>query len=215
MKLLEIKTIRGQILCQTGLRVGGSAESIEIGGIDNPIIKHPLTLEPYIPGSSLKGKMRSQMEKQEGKVTPGGEPCRCGQCMVCRIYGPHKNLRHELGPTRILVRDAMLSEESRQEMQEAIKLGKSYVEVKTENIIDRNVGTAKHPRQQERVPAGAKFDLEIAIQIFDLDQGHDSIGAVKKALKSVQDTYLGGSGSRGYGKVRFINLTLDGKEFEL
>jgi CRISPR-associated protein Csm3 len=114
----------------------------------------------------------------------------------------------------MLVRDAILSEESRREMQEAIKLGKSYVEVKTENIIDRNVGTAKHPRQQERVPAGAKFDLEIAVQIFDLDRGHDIIGEVKKALKSIQDSYLGGSGSRGYGKVKFLELTLDGEPFQ-
>jgi len=215
MRLIETKIIKGQIQCMTGLHIGGSTDNIEIGGIDNPIIKHPITQEPYIPGSSLKGKMRSQMEKILGRVRERGEPCGCGQCMVCRIYGPHKNPRHNIGPTRILVRDANLSEESRQEMKEAIKDGLNYIEVKTENIIDRNVGTAKHPRQQERVPAGAKFDLEIAVQIFDLDDGHDVIGDVKRALKAVSDSYIGGSGSRGYGKVEFKDLTINGSPFEL
>jgi CRISPR-associated protein Csm3 len=215
MKLLKTNVFKGIIEIVTGLHIGGSVEAIEIGGIDNPIIKHPLTLEPYIPGSSLKGKMRSQMEKKEGKVDNRGEPCSCGKCMVCRVFGPHKNPRHDLGPTRILVRDAMLSDESREQMREAIQDGKSYIEIKTENIIDRNIGTAKHPRQQERVPAGAKFDLEIGVQVMDLDQEHDVVGYVKAALKSVEESYIGGSGSRGYGKVRFIDMTLDSEPIEV
>ncbi len=215
MRLLETKIIRGQIECVTGLHIGGSAEAIEIGGIDNPIIKHPVTLEPYIPGSSLKGKMRSQMEKKEGRVTDRGEPCGCGRCMICRVFGPHKNSNHQIGPTRLLVRDAMFSEESRNDMKEAANMGKSYIEIKTENIIDRNVGTAKHPRQQERVPASAKFDMELAVQIFDLDQDVDVIGFVRKAVMSVEESYIGGSGSRGYGKVKFINTTINGEPFEI
>jgi len=218
MKLEKTISIKGQIECITGLHIGGSVEAIEIGGIDNPVIKHPITGEPYIPGSSLKGKMRSQMEKMEGKVDDRGEPCGCGRenCMVCRVFGPHKNSRHNLGPTRILLRDAMMSEESRQEMRKTIEeQGTSYIEVKTENTINRAIGTAKNPRFQERVPAGAKFDLEVVLQVFDLDKGKDLISFVKKALKSVEDSYLGGSGSRGYGKVKFINLTMDGEKFDL
>jgi CRISPR-associated protein Csm3 len=217
MKLLKTSVIKGQIKCITGLHIGGSNDAIEIGGIDNPVIKHPVTREPYIPGSSLKGKMRSQMEKMEGKVDFNGEPCGCGNdsCMVCRVFGVHKKSRHRLGPTRIMVRDAMLSQESRQEMQEAVAEGLSYIEIKTENIINRNVGNALHPRQQERVPAGAKYDMEIAIQIFDIDGDKDIVGYVKKALKSVEDSYLGASGSRGYGKIKFCNLSLDGERIEL
>ena len=216
MKLLKTALFKGTLEVVTGMHIGGSVEAIEIGGIDNPIIKHPVTQEPYIPGSSLKGKMRSQMEKKEGKVGKSGEPCGCGECMVCRVFGPHKNTRHNLGPTRILVRDAMLSDESREEMKQAAKEGKSYIEVKTENIIDRNIGTAKHPRQQERVPAGAKFDLEIGVQVMeDLDQDSDVVGFVKEGLKSIEESYIGGSGSRGYGKVRFTDMTLEGEPFEL
>ena len=219
MKLLETKVFAGKLEVVTGLHIGGSTEAIEIGGIDNPIIKHPVTHEPYIPGSSLKGKMRSQMERMEGKVNDKGEPCGCGEnaCMVCRVFGPHFNPRHKLGPTRIIVRDAMMSEESRSEMREAMQAGKSYIEIKTENIIDRNVGTAKHPRQQERVPAGTIFDLEIVVQVLDLDREHnkDVVGYVQRALKSVEDSYIGGSGSRGYGQVRFTGLTLDGEPVSL
>lgn len=215
MKLLKTTLIKGTLDVVTGLHIGGSVEAMEIGGIDNPIIKHPVTQEPYIPGSSLKGKMRSQMEKKEGRVGGSGEPCGCGKCMVCRVFGPHKNMRHQLGPTRILVRDAMLSEESREGMKKAAQEGKAYIEVKTENIIDRNTGTAKHPRQQERVPAGAKFDLEVGVQVMDLDGESDVVGYVKEALKSVEESYIGGSGSRGYGKVRFTGMTIDGEPFDL
>lgn len=215
MKLVKTSIIRGKIECITGMRIGGSADAIEIGGIDNPVIKHPISNEPYIPGSSLKGKMRSQMEKNEGKMSE--KPCGCATkgCMVCRVFGPHNKPKHDLGPTRILVRDAALSEESREEMIRVIQEGKSYIEIKTENMIVRTTGVAMHPRTQERVPAGAKFNLEIVVQVFDIDRDHDVIGYVKKALKSVENSYLGGSGSRGYGQVRFTNLTLDGEEFTL
>lgn len=217
MKLEKVIVITGQIECQTGLHIGGSEETIEIGGIDNPVIKHPVTKEPYIPGSSLKGKMRSQMEKLEGKVQPNGEPCNCAEsdCLVCRVFGPHKRSSHNLGPTRMLIRDAMMNEETREEMKKTIHDCSSYLEIKVENTIDRKVGTAKHPRYQERVPAGAKFDLEIVLQIFDLDKNLDLVDFVRKALKSVEKSYLGGSGSRGYGKIKFLNLKKDGEDFEL
>lgn len=233
MKLEKVHVIKGKLICMTGLHIGGNADAIEIGGIDNPVIKHPISGEPYIPGSSLKGKMRSQMEKKEGKtvrtekkwfdgkekiIEISGEPCGCGKtdCMVCRIFGPHKNSNHKLGPTRILVRDALLSEESRQEMISLMhEQGKSYIEVKTENVINRNVGTAQHPRTQERVPQGTRFDMEIVIQEFCIDKGYNIVDYVKEALKSVEESYLGGSGSRGYGKVKFESLEIDGNPITL
>lgn len=217
MILKSSKVIKGIINCHTGLHVGGSEENIEIGGIDSSVIKHPVTFEPFIPGSSLKGKMRSQMEKKLGKVTQAGEPCGCAKndCNVCRVFGPHKRPKHNLGPTRILVRDAMLHEDSRTVMKDSIKDGKPWIEVKTENIIDRNTGTAKHPRTVERVPAGAKFSLEIVLQIFDIDDEKKLINFIRQALKSVEDSYLGGSGSRGYGCVRFENLTMENQPFDI
>ncbi len=218
MKLKKIKVIKGRIFCETGLHIGGSQDEIEIGGVDLPVIKHPITKEPYIPGSSLKGKMRSTLERKYDKVTNKGEPCGCGKedCLICRVFGPHKNTSHSLGPTRILVRDSKLSQETRNENKElAVKGGVLPLENKTENIINRLKGTAEHPRSLERVPAGSKFDMEIAVQIFEGDNEQDIIDFIKEGLLLVQETYLGGFGSRGSGKVKFQDLTIDGEAFTL
>lgn len=219
MNIKEYKNITGTLKCETGLHIGGSAEQMEIGGVDLPIIKHPITGEPFIPGSSLKGKMRSQLEKKLGKITPNGEPCGCGNadCLVCKVFGPHKNSRHNLGSTRILVRDAFFSKRTRDEYEKLAKeKGLSYIEKKTENLVLRTTGTAKDPRSQERVPSGAEFDIEIVLQIYDTDgEGNNLVEFVKEGLRHVQTTYLGGYGSRGSGKVSFKDMKLDGKDFTL
>ncbi|KWT94952.1 type III-A CRISPR-associated RAMP protein Csm3 [Candidatus Magnetominusculus xianensis] len=219
MKLQCYKVITGTLRCESGLHIGGSADQIEIGGVDSPIIKHQVNGEPYIPGSSLKGKMRSQLEKKEGKATDRGEPCGCGgkDCKICKIFGAHKNTRHNLGATRILVRDAYFSDKTRHEYQELIKeKGTSYIEKKTENTVNRKTGTAEHPRSLERVPSGAEFDIEIVIQVYDTDgNGNDMVEFVKEGLRNVQKTYLGGFGSRGSGKVSFKDMKLDGTGFVL
>ncbi|MBF0555953.1 MAG: type III-A CRISPR-associated RAMP protein Csm3 [Nitrospirae bacterium] len=218
MKLQCYKVITGKLRCESGLHIGGSADQIEIGGVDSPIIKHPTTGEPYIPGSSLKGKMRSQLEKKEGKVTDKGEPCGCGKkdCNICKIFGAHKNTRHELGATRILVRDAVFTEDTRKKYRELIEeKGTSYIEKKTENTVNRKTGTAEHPRSLERVPSGAEFDIEIVLQVYDTDKADEMVGFVKEGLRHIQSTYLGGFGSRGSGKVSFSGMKLDGKDISL
>ncbi|MBI3583952.1 MAG: type III-A CRISPR-associated RAMP protein Csm3 [Nitrospinae bacterium] len=218
MKLKEFKKITGTLKCDTGLHIGGSAEQIEIGGVDLPIIKHPVTGEPFIPGSSLKGKMRSQMEKKLGKFSSDGKPCGCGQpdCLVCKVFGPHMNPRHNLGSTRILVRDASFNEKTKEEYEKLAKeKGLSYIEKKTENLVLRTTGTAKDPRSQERVPSGAEFDIEIVVQIYETDNENNLIDFVKEGLRQVQSTYLGGFGSRGSGKVSFHDMKLNGTPFSL
>ena len=209
---LSYKTITGTITCETGLRIGGSSESIEIGGMENPIIRHPITDEPYIPGSSLKGKLRSLLEYKHGRRDNRGddndrtgEPCQCGQCIICRVFGAHKNTRHRLGPTRVLFRDASLTTKSKKWLIDAqASKGIFFTEVKTENIIDRNTGIAanKGLRTQERVPAGAEFDFEISVRIFDDDNEGEIITLLEDGLTMLEQDYLGGSGSRGYGKVK-------------
>lgn len=114
MKLSGIKKINGKIEVVTGLHIGASNENIEIGGLDNPVIKDPLpgSNAPYIPGSSLKGKLRSLYEIKEGRFSKDGKPCDCAKCEVCAVFGTSAaNRPAELGPTRIVVRDARLSEE--------------------------------------------------------------------------------------------------------
>jgi len=213
MKRTSIHTIEATLECVTGLRIGGSQDDLQIGGTDLPVIKHPVTLAPYVPGSSLKGKMRSELEKRHGIRSPNqAEPCGCAgaDCPVCRIFGPHKNTRSELGPTRLLVRDASLMEGGQ-------------IEIKTENVINRKTGAAEHPRKLERVAAGSKFRLQLKTQVYDLDStfefggksGKDAVLAVvREGLDMVQQTGLGASVSRGSGQIRLFDLKLDGKPWQ-
>lgn len=212
--LLHYRAIRGTILCATGLRIGGSTEYVEIGGIENAIIRHPITDEPYIPGSSIKGKVRSLLEyrydRRDARNHPkglnnrdDGEPCQCGRCAICRVFGPHKNQRHDQGPTRALFRDAQLTEEARQQLLAArATKGIAFSEVKTENMITRTTAVASSPRTLERVPAGVTFGLEIAVRIFSDDDEPALLSVLTEGLKLLEHDYLGASGSRGYGQVR-------------
>lgn len=212
MKQLETKKITGKIIIKTGLHIGAGNDKVEIGGMDNPIIKNPLTQEPYIPGSSIKGKMRSLLEWKLGKVAEsGGKPCPCGKadCEICRVFGSAnqgENGDKTKGPTRIIVRDAVLTEE----WAENFRKGKSIVEEKNENSLNRITAVA-NPRPIERIVPGVEFDFEIAYRIIDTgDDGakdreyFDSV--VKDGLKLLQGDFLGGGGSRGNGQIDFIDL---------
>lgn len=210
MKLTHIVTFQGTIKCLTGLAIKGMNNEMNIGGADSEVIKNPLTGEPYIPGSSIKGKMRSQLERKHGIKNQNGtpefrEPCGCGKttCPICTIFGAHKNSKAKSAPTRIIVRDANLSERTRKQIEELPLESGSYLEVKAENLIKRDSGTAESPRFMERVPAGAEFDFEIILQVFENDDVQKLCDYVEEGLRLVEASYLGGSGSRGYGKVAF------------
>jgi len=208
MKLVETKVLRGTIEVMTGLHIGGGNDSLEIGGMDNPIIRYPHNREPYIPGSSLKGKMRSLLEWELGRLHAKGEVHQCAEptCPVCRVFGSTQG-GEERGPTRLTVRDASLSVESR----EVFRSGeRPLVEEKHENSINRVTAVA-NPRPVERVVPGTTFDLEIVYRVLDTgDDGEmdrqyfDDV--VLKGLKLLELSALGGSGSRGYGKIRFRDL---------
>ena len=228
MQLVDFWMLRGTLRCVTGLRIGGAAETIEIGGLDNPIIKHPLTGLPYVPGSSLKGKMRSLLELQLDKIDarrrvdgdenreygavhrPGGHGCDGETCPICRIFGSNAG-EGNLGPGRLIVRDAYLAAESEAEMKKKQELGEPVTEIKYENTINRITAMA-NPRQMERVPAGVEFSFEIGYRVFDTgDDGAIDRGLfqhVINGLRMVEADALGGSGSRGYGRVAFESLTL-------
>ena len=217
MLLTEIVQIKGIIHCVTGLRIGGSSDIIEIGGMDNPIVRHPITELPYIPGSSLKGKMRSLLESVYGRKAKDGStnfsfrdkdnPCMCGKCIICKVFGAHKNLNHKQGPTRIIFRDADLTDDYVTILKEAREeKGINFSDIKMENSIKRTSGTAHNPRPYERVPAGAEFNMDITLKIYDRDNKEELINLVKQGFQLLEADYLGSSGSRGYGKIEFRNL---------
>lgn len=213
IQLLGYQKITGKITCLTGLRIGGSSEVIEIGGLDNPVIKHPITNEPYVPGSSLKGKMRALLEFKLNKVHPEGnvheyDQKTCEQnCAICRIFGVAKGEGSPFGPSRLIVRDAQLVSNG--------STDKTKTERKWENVINRIKGSAEHPRQMERVPAGSVFEFEMDYRVFDVDgdKGNTDLelfAHVLRGLRLIELDTLGGSGSRGYGKVSFgtVDITL-------
>jgi len=212
MRILKATiTIHGKIECVTGLHIGGSGGGYEIGGMDNPVIRNPRDGFPYIPGSSLKGKMRSLMEWAEGKVKPD-----CGiysssdvDDAISRIFGTPAEVDRKAGPTRLIVRDAVPDERTRKMMNELeATQGLPKVEIKTEVNINRITSKPlSGPRHMERVPVGSLFDFEIVYAIYDVDglriPDESMLEKVFTALRLVEDSALGGSGSRGSGQVRF------------
>jgi len=179
----------------TGLHIGGSSDNVEIGGIDNPVIKIATKdNQPYIPGSSLKGKMRCLLEQIAGSAKVGGND------KINNLFGYSQTNQ----PSKLIVRDAMLTEASAKELRDCENLDMPYTEGKWENVIHRVNGTAEHPRQTERIPAGVSFDVEFVINVWDDDNdGKELVDLLKKGINALENDYLGGSGSRGYGQIKF------------
>lgn len=222
----------------TGLHIGGSDAGVEIGGVDKTVIRDKLTNRPYIPGSSLKGKMRSLLEKYKGlkqnqRIGQGyihscgaeykGEelktkgPKEYAVCDVCQVFGVPGE-RDFSTPTRLVVRDTFLSEDSAAKLADA-QTDLPYTEVKTEVSIDR-VTSAANPRQMERVPAGARFDhAEMVFSLYQIQQEDgqvhqaqkdlERLGVLLEAMQLVEDDYIGGLGSRGSGKIKFRNIKIE------
>lgn len=210
-----------EIKAVTGLHIGGSETGIEIGGVDKVVIRDPITNRPYIPGSSLKGKVRSLLEKYKGlplnqniggtRIHSCDNEDRYRGCDLCQVFGVPGE-RDFATPTRLVVRDVHLTEESARILTEQARTDLPYTEVKTEVSIDR-VTSAANPRRMERVPAGAVFGpAELAYSVYRGQEDGATIADPKKdverlrllveGLQLLEDDYLGGLGSRGSGKVK-------------
>ena len=221
--------ISGTILCKSGLFIGGPDDTLQIGGIDKSVIRNPLTGEPYIPGSSLKGKLRSITEKI---VSPhlaakrsGGDRDRkvwrhecddfgdAKDCELCRMFGSTgSSSRYNNYPGALLVRDSSLYNKDH-----LIQDGFPITETKMENAIDR-LTSAAHPRTFERVPADAEFDFELIYRVetlapdgipsngtvtIDPDRANTDINNLLTSMLVLEKDGLGGNISRGYGRIEF------------
>jgi CRISPR-associated protein Csm3 len=215
MKLVKLHTIKGTIILESGLHIGAGDTEMHIGGTDNPVITHPHTREPYIPGSSIKGKVRSLLEmrsglmgKTEGSVLAlkhlkglGGDE-REEAMSILRLFGisgADSDEAGEVGPTRVSFADCNLAEESREKANMA---GWPLLEVKAENSINRIKGTALNPRFTERVVAGLHFDFMVSLK--EMEGDGDLKTTLLQGLKLLELDALGGSGSRGYGRIRLV-----------
>lgn len=205
-QLVKKIKIESTITLLTGLHIGGSTENVEIGGIDNPVIKLATRKnQPYIPGSSLKGKMRCLLEQAAGAPNVGLDNA------VNNLFGISENSKlniTENRPSKVIVRDAMLTEESEKILRGSDNLDMPYTESKWENVIDRIAGVAEHPRQSERVPAGAVFNVEFIINVWDDDNETSLLELFNRGIRLLENDYLGGSGSRGYGQIKFGEMKM-------
>jgi len=219
--------IKGEIECLTGLHIGVETKSTEIGGLDAPVVRDPVTMEPYIPGSSLKGKLRAIAEKREfvRRNCPGdffnkeirkGEvahhECDSEDCVPCRVFGTSRDKQSGVEknrPARLMVRDGrLLNADKLKDAGTGL-----YAEVKMENSLDR-ISSAASPRQIERVLRGARFDFELTYNIESPEEVLADVTEILACLRLLEDDYLGGSGSRGYGKIKFDKMSMELRSLE-
>lgn len=218
--------IRSVLRCETGLRIGGTPGATEIGGVENVIVKDPLTQLPYIPGSSLKGAMRSKYElfsnaKLTDKLRVRLHVCGDLGCDICTVFGTLPELvtkaqsrqaaegdaEGAIVLTRLRVADAHATDDT-------LNSWKVFgaIEVKGENALDRLTSKA-NPRWVERVPRGSEFDVRMSYFVFESESNDwkrdvERLRVVFESMKLVEEDYLGGYGSRGYGRVRFKDISL-------
>ncbi len=221
MKLHGKLIISGKVVAETGLHIGGTTTALDIGGMDNPIIKDAKGV-PYIPGSSLKGKMRALLEKSKYPLRKEEEKDGKGYFTktihvfkdsnktdeIIKIFGmPAEKSKEQV---RGIFRDSHLDEKefenNKKELFKNLEL--EYTEGKWEVSIDRITSKPPFgPRQLERVPKGARFDFEIILNIYK-NEDKELLKTILEGMKLIEDDYLGGSGSRGSGRVSFQNINL-------
>jgi len=198
-KLIKKIKITARLELLTGLYIGDSKENVQIGGLDSSVIRRKDNNQPYIFGSSLKGKLRSLLERSMGI-----SDFKNHNNSISILFGSTDN------SSRILVRDSYLTEKSEETLSDSDFIDIPYAEVKVENTIDRVTGMAKSGlRTFERVPAGAEFNIEMIINIHENDDENELIATLRNAKKMLELDYLGGSGSRGYGQIKFHDWNED------
>jgi CRISPR-associated protein Csm3 len=228
LQLVGKLILSGDLHCETGLHIGAGKGSLEIGGADNPVVKDAFGL-PYIPGSSLRGRIRSLLENALGLTTPAelvyvskrkGQEVRIHQSdrpddEICLLFGRNPGRMDRVSgealdtraatPARLAIYDAPLVAESiTAQMRE--NLDDEITEVKSENAIDRITSQA-NPRTLERVPAGARFHVRMVLDVL-CEEDKALAARLIEGLRLLEDDALGGGGSRGSGRVRFANLKL-------
>lgn len=233
MKLVKILEITAELELKTGLRIGGGDADMQIGGVDSPVVKHPITLLPYIPGSSIKGKIRSLLEWRSGAV---GKRDHSGNAMTGPLsskslekgdkneeyikqilwlfgvsadkYEPRTGTNYDQSVrlSRLSFSDSLMTKKWQKEVEENRW---ATTEIKSENAINRMTSVANSPRQIERIPADTKFDFKVTMRLFDGDNEQSFIDMLLSGLALLELDSLGGYGSRGYGKVIFNDLKID------
>jgi len=206
-KLTGIYKIVGKIKLLSGLHIGGDEGVIEIGGNDNPIVRDIATGNPYIPGSSLKGKMRYLLEWYKGNINSSGSVFSSSRedNLLLNVFGGTAGGNGRKGPTRIIVKDSFLIEESEQKLENLREKTGTDTELKMENSINRLTSEAK-PRNLERVPRDLEFHFEMIYKILSVDKKEEIEKIILEGLKLLEIEGIGGSVSRGSGQIEIKEL---------
>lgn len=188
--------IKSDLKVLTGLHIGGSEAFSAIGAVDSPVIRDAKTKNPIIPGSSIKGKLRTLLAKTycKGDVLP--QPNN-DDIAIKRLFGSSSE---PIEKSRLQFSDMFILNK-----EELSAVG--LTEVKFENVIDRETARAM-PRQIERIISGVKFGFYVVYDILNDGEIIEDMNNLKRAMKLLQIDYLGGSGTRGYGRVSFENFVI-------
>ena len=203
-----INTIKGKVIIEgkievlTGLHIGTSGDFSAIGAVDNIVIRDTVTNKPMIPGSSLKGKMRYLLARTKYNTS----------IELKNIKEEHESIKRLFGSSDPIVISRLQFQDSLLAVKNfgKVDFDLPYTEIKYENTIDRATGEA-NPRQQERVPAGSEFDFKLVYNVEKTDEFEEDMKNILLMMEVLEDDYLGGHGTRGYGRIKFKNLKLDKK----
>ena len=199
--------IKGTIKLITGLHIGTSGDFSAIGAVDTIVIRDSVTNKPIIPGSSLKGKMRYLLARTKYNSSLELEDIKKEDNSIKRLFGSSD----PVVTSRLQFQDILLSDKSIEELKDA-EFDLPYTEIKYENTIDRTTGIA-NPRQLERVPAGSEFDFKIVYNIEKIEEINEDMENILLMIDVLEDDYLGGHGTRGYGRIKFKNFSLNIKTY--
>ena len=191
--------IRCELKVLTGMHIGASGAFSAIGAVDSPVVRDPMTQKPILPGSSLKGKLRTLLAQKYNESI--FTPCDDVAPEILRLFGSAKP--GAIKRSRLLFGDMALTN-----MEELRGYGlHSATEVKFENSINR-VSTIANPRQIERAIRGTKFALNIVYDMQNETEAAADMKLLAEAMQLLEFDYLGGHGSRGYGKVKISGIQL-------
>jgi CRISPR-associated protein Csm3 len=205
--------VTGKLILITGMHIGGTNSAMSIGGPDKFVVRQSKDGYPYIPGSSLKGKMRSLLELLDGTIKATEKagrhvsygPTDDSNTRAGKLFGTVHKEESKQHPSQIIVRDSILLNPDAPCFKNT---DLPMTEAKTEVSIDRITSKA-NPRTFERVPSGAEFKVNMVVNVFEGDKENELLETIKTALKLVEDDYIGGQGSRGYGQVKFEELKFE------
>ena len=199
--------IKGTIKLITGLHIGTSGDFSAIGAVDTIVIRDSVTNKPMIPGSSLKGKMRYLLARTKYNSSLETKEIKEEDECIKRLFGSS----NPIIISRLQFQDVLLSDKSIEEFKE-VEFDLPYTEIKYENTINRATGIA-NPRQLERVPAGSEFDFKIVYNIEKIEEINEDMENILLMIDVLEDDYLGGHGTRGYGRIKFKNFSLNIKTY--